>query len=96
MVQKPGGKIDSAHITFRKGIMYKPDIVKPGITALDCLLTADPQVIELARLSPEDMDPRLSPKGQAIIKKSDALILIANNWHSIQLAEDFPGSSLEN
>ena len=48
MVQEPGGKIDSAHVTFRQGIMYKPDIVKPGITALDCLLPADPQVIELA------------------------------------------------
>ena len=28
--------------------------------------------------------------------KSDALILIANNWQSIQLAKDFPGISLEN
>ena len=33
------------------------------------------QVIELACLSPEDMDPRLSPKDQAILRKSDALIL---------------------
>ncbi len=33
------------------------------------------QVIELARLSPEDMDPRLSPNDKAIFQKSDALIL---------------------
>ncbi len=33
------------------------------------------QVIELARLSPDDMDPRLSPKDNSIFKKSNALIL---------------------
>ena len=33
------------------------------------------QVIELKRLSPEDMDPRLSPKDLSIFQKSDALIL---------------------
>jgi hypothetical protein len=33
------------------------------------------QVIELARLSLEDMDPRLSPKDLAIFRKSNALIL---------------------
>jgi hypothetical protein len=33
------------------------------------------QVIELARLAIEDMDPRLSPKDLSIFRKSDALIL---------------------
>ncbi len=38
-------------------------------------LDLEAQVIELARLPVENMDPRLSPEQAAILKKSDALIL---------------------
>ena len=33
------------------------------------------QVIELARLTPEDLDPRLSPEDKMVFQKSDAVIL---------------------
>ena len=49
MVQEPGREIDSAHVTFRQGIMHKPDIAKPGIATLYLLFCADAQVIEFAR-----------------------------------------------
>jgi hypothetical protein len=49
MAQEPGGKTDPAHIAFRQGIVYEPDIRKTGIAALDRFLCADPQVIQFPR-----------------------------------------------
>jgi hypothetical protein len=49
MVKEPVFQLDFAHVTFRQGIVHKPDIRKPGITAFHLFFRTDAEMIELPR-----------------------------------------------
>jgi hypothetical protein len=49
MVKEAAAYVDSLHVAFRQGVVYEPDIRKPGIAALNLTFRADAEVIELSR-----------------------------------------------
>jgi hypothetical protein len=49
MVKEPALQVDFSHVAFRQGVVYEPDIRKPGIAALNLTFRTDTEVIELSR-----------------------------------------------